>query len=147
MFKYPVLNDQQIKQQQEEFIASLKPLDPGIYNFQVLEATEKTSKSGNPMLELVLNVWGHDGKVFRLYDWLVGIESMAFKTKHFWESVGEPEKYISGEAAAVDFLDKSGKLETLLKKDDKGNLRAGIKDYVPVLSKTENDFHDDDIPY
>jgi len=142
-FEYPVLSDDEIKSQQEEYLASLKPLDPGIYDFQVLKSSFKISeKTGNHMIELQLKVFGHDGKEYVLWDWLVATKGMAFKTKHFWESVGHPEMYI-GKAEVEDFENQMGKLETNIGKDQKGNLRARIKDYVPAPKNEEVPFDDD----
>lgn len=121
-FEYPVLSD-------EEMEAMKKRLEPAEYIFQVEGAENKISKSGNPMIELIITVWDDDGKTYKIWDWLIGTKNMFWKTKHFWESVGEPEK-CTGKTFIADFYNKSGKVKTGLRPDDKGNQKPFIIDYV-----------------
>ena len=58
-------------------------LQPGVYDFEVAEATEKVSKKGNDMIELKLRVFAPDGSTrfvsetidFNLYKSLATISS------------------------------------------------------------------------
>lgn len=144
VFEYPVLTEEEIQAENEEFIASRKPLAPGIYDFQVTNAGYETSNNGHAQIVLQVKVWGHDGKEYSLRDWLVATKNMAFKTKHFWESVGQPDKY-NGKAMVEDFENQSGKCEIINKKDKNGKLWANIKDYVQQGKKEVA--LDDDIPF
>lgn len=145
-FEYPVLSEDEIKREHDDYLATLKPLAPGIYEFQVNKALFKIAeKTGNHMIELQLKVWGHDGKEWVVFDWLVATKNMAFKTKHFWESVGKPEKY-NGKALPEDFENQFGKVEIANARDQKGVMRAKVKDYVPQ-PKEDLPFVDDDIKF
>lgn len=143
--KYPALTDQQIEGMRAK-------LQPGIYEFQVVSAEEKVSQtSGNEMIKLTLKVWDKEGRQFTVFDYLVATEKMAFKTKHFCESIGAPELYC-GETDAALFTDRCGHVKTALEKEEyKGRMQEKVRvvDYVTV-AKSENkpaDFVDSDIPF
>jgi hypothetical protein len=126
------------------------------------------SKSGNPMLQLTLKVWDKDGNEGKVDDWLVFMDVMMFKIKHFWDSVGKPEVFASGKFDPGDCFGKCGKLKLTIQKGNekprdkwKGSEpefypdRNSVKDYIEFSKdkanrKTkENDapFFDDDIPF
>lgn len=62
---------------------------PGEYKLRVLDAVERVSKKGNPMIELTLQVRHDDGTVGpKLFDYLVFDESSAWKIDQFLASAG-----------------------------------------------------------
>lgn len=142
---------------QDEILAQKRNLDPGEYDFMVTSATLKTSKSGNGMIELILKIWDQAGKEYTCYDWLVAIPSMAYKAKHFWESVGNPEFYEKGSCLESDFMNTQGKVKTGLQKSEDGQrLNVRVVDYIPLQQNVKstsstlppaNDFVEDDIPF
>ena len=141
-FEYPALTETEINAQ--------KALLPeGFYNFETMDASSKTSSTGNRMAQLKQKLWDSDGKEHIRTDWLIGIPTMAWKTKHYWESVGKPEKY-TGKTPLPEFVGNSGVLEIHHQKDQKGNMQDRIKDYivsdvkdVPDNAKGKSEFEDD----
>lgn len=144
----------------EEALKAFKPLEPGIYNFQVINAEAKKSKNGHEMIELQLCVWDRDGKERMLKDWL--LDAMAFKMRHFAEGAGLLEKYNLGEVSADDCFNRSGKVDLIIQKgkpkdNGDGNYpdRNSVKDYVTSgikpgniqADKIEESFFDDDVPF
>lgn len=89
-FNYDVLDENEA-QKAREF-----PLLPdGIYDFAVVENKFQYSQSGNPMIGLKLRII-HEGKEFNVFDNLIGIKSMIWKTKHFCETTGLEAEYLAG---------------------------------------------------
>lgn len=150
---YEPLSDEEIK-------AERGVLQPGVYDFEVMEATKKTSKSNYPMIELKLKVWGDDGRIYSMFDWLLPTHrKMAWKIKHFWESVGQAANY-NGQLSAKELIGKTGKVRTKIEQDNKGYDQARVEDYANEadkklheaqtkghLQKPAEDELDDDIPF
>ncbi len=103
-------------------------LPRGDYDFEVTEAIEKTSKSGNPMIQVRLKVFHEDSFRF-VTDYLM--EKMAFKLRHFAESVGLLDEYNAGNFNASDLVGASGvvKLEIEPAKGD-FSAKNAAKDYA-----------------
>lgn len=82
----------------EEQIQLSSLMESGIYDFEVIKSNKKTSKSGNPMAELNLNVWDKEGKQHVIYDYLVfsNIPLNIKKIKHFCDSTGLSKDYERG---------------------------------------------------
>lgn len=107
-FSYPVLSEEEA--QKERFTL----LENGVYNFTVTRAVGKMSKpkpgkEPNPMIELQITVWDKHGREHYLYDYLVGSRNMAWKTRHFCESVGLVKEYESQEFNEYKAVNRSGK--------------------------------------
>lgn len=82
----------------EEEINAPSLIDDGVYDFQVLKSTRKTSQKGNPMAELRLKLWDKEGKTHTLFDYLVfsQVPLNIRKVKHFCDAVGLQEDYKKG---------------------------------------------------
>lgn len=137
---------------------NLWPIDTE-YSFEVAEAFDKISKSGNEMIELKVKVFNDDGG-FRIFnDYL--LDSLAFKIKHFSEATGNFDKYQSGTIAAADCIGKSGRLKLKIQKDKNGVYadKNVIGDYVVEkddasgevnvahVAQQSNPIKDDTIPF
>jgi hypothetical protein len=131
-------------------------MNPGVYQFEVSNATRKTSQSGNPMLELTLKIYDSQGKTHAHFDWLVATKNMTWKTKRFLESIGLGDKYNSGQLSTHECIGKSGLCKTDIEKDKKGEERSVIKDYLVIeapkeinatVAKEKEPFFDDDIKF
>ncbi|SRR5579872_2878084 len=83
----------------DEELETASLMAEGTYSFQVMKCSKKVSKSGNPMAELMLNVWDNEGKAHTIYDYLVFSEQpfCIRKIKHFCDSTGNLDKYKKGE--------------------------------------------------
>lgn len=131
-------------------------LEKGLYPFQVIDAKDEISKSGNEMVKLTLKIWAKDGSERTIFDYL--LEAMAFKLRHFCMTTGLLDKYESGELKAIDCIGKCGKCDVVLQQGqpnptggyypDKNN----IKDYViserpSMTMPLKENFIDDSIPF
>lgn len=128
-------------------------------DFEVLEATEKNSKNGNPMIELKLKVWdstGHEGIMFD-YLMLTGSNYSVRKIRHFCYSCGLQSSYDSGSLGASECIGKQGKLKIDFQKGTNGySDKNVVKDYITESdtkvaganqSAAQDDKFDDDIPF
>lgn len=141
----PKIEDSEVERKQKPL------LEPGLYNFEVTQAEDTTSKSGNSMIKLTLKVWDKSGNDHYIWDYLVDLESMWFRSKNFLESVNAT--YENVHLAAVDCLQKSGKLVLEIRKDANGHYpdQNGVKSYYvepknDLFSESKDDF-DDEIPF
>ena len=103
-------------------------LEPGIYPFQVLAASDEISRAGNEMIKMKLAVFSDDREV-HAFDYL--LESMAFKLRHFAEHTGQLAVYEQGMLDAMMVIGKVGYCKLDVEKGD-GMYppKNVIKDYV-----------------
>lgn len=145
----------------DEELNAIDLIDEGVYDFQVIKATRRTSKSGNPMCELMLDVWDINGKAHHVYDYLVfsSVNLNIKKVSHFCKAVGLHEEYKRGDIPE-GLANYCGKLQLGIQ-DERPNPSGGtypkknvVADYVPNdLAKTEkkeekkDDQFNDDLPF
>lgn len=140
----------------EEEIKSMGLIDEGTYPFEVLEAKESKSKSGNDMIEMKLKIWDHQGRERICFDYL--LEAMAYKLRHFCEAANILDKYEAGQLTALDCVGKQGYLELTIQagkqKPDGGYYpdKNSVKDYLKEKPSAESgapvdDFEQDSIPF
>ena len=144
----------------EQEITEMNLIQPGIYAFEVIDAVDAMSHSGNEMIKLELKVWDDKGRERKVYDYL--LEALAFKLRHFAVNCGLIEKYEKGELSAQDCKYKSGKLELIVQKGKENKIEGGmypdrnsVKDYVgdevplsAVTSKQDSKVDpDEDVPF
>lgn len=84
----------------EEDCKNFELLDPGDYNLVVIEATDKTSKAGNDMIELVLEYMGEPR--CRIWDYLLSTTKTMYKLRHFCDAAGLMDKYEDGSLTSQD---------------------------------------------
>jgi hypothetical protein len=152
LFEFPVMT--------EEELTRINLLDPGMYDFHVIDAVFKSSSAGNQMVRLFIGVWDINGHEHTILDYLVRTEKMLYKTKHFCESVGLD--YGSGKFDTDECLGKCGKVEIIIvdtKPDGKGGhypAKNAVKDYIKLdpnsvehfkNNKPINNSFDDAIPF
>ena len=132
----------------------------GTYPFQVAEAKDKISKSGNEMIQLNLEVFDNEGKSYRMFDYL--LEAMAVKLFAFCTSTGMEQKYHAGTLSSHDCIGKSGYVDIEIQKGkenpqggtypDKNNVKkyilkpAGAIPSVYQKDDKKEEF-DDDVPF
>lgn len=93
----------------EAEIQAMNLRNPGEYDFLVVDAIEKRSSKGNDMVELKLQMEDSEGRQFTLFDYLVSIDSMAYKLRHFAETTGLIAEYEKGDMAAEYMQGRTGK--------------------------------------
>jgi len=105
------------------------PWPPGVYDFEVTESEERTSKSGNDMIALTLKVYNKDGDSRTVFDYL--LPSILYKLKHAAEACGNADKYERGELTSVDFYSKTGRLKLRIDPAQNGYAaKNAVQDYV-----------------
>lgn len=141
----------------EEEVSNLIPKDE--YAFEVLEAEEKTSKSGNDMIALKLGI-DYNNSLRGVFDYLVDIDSMAYKTRHFADAVGLLAEYEKGNLNAEELVGLTGKCKIDIQPAKDGyDAKNVVRDYVkrkvgevapakiePKVAGVRNPM-DDDIPF
>lgn len=113
----------------EDELARALLLEPGVYPFEVIAASEDISKAGNEMIKIKMNVFGPDDQQVHVYDYLM--EKLQYKLRHFCEATGLLEKY---EAGTLSELDCEGKAGFVKIKVDPANgsysAKNSVQDYV-----------------
>lgn len=155
MFTYEPLTQEQCEKEN-----SFPLMEPGTYNFQVLESKYKLSKTGNNMIELILTVWDNNGKEFHIYDYLVATPKMMWKTLHFCKAVGLEQEYLGKKFNEDLCINRSGKVDIIYQAGQsnpnggKYPDKNGVEDYVlletaiPGVAVLKKDnFFDDSIPF
>jgi hypothetical protein len=113
------------KQLKEEML-----IPAGEYDFEVVKAEEKLSKSNNPMIALNLKVFVDGGTRF-CNDWLMTTSAaMEFKFRHFCEATGLLDRYDSGQISAQDIQGVAGKVKIAVKDDEQYGPQNTVKDYI-----------------
>jgi hypothetical protein len=130
-------------------IDELGLLPVGEYDFLVHEAEDTQSKKGNDMAVVKLLIDGPSGEI-KIVDYLVAIDSMAYKIRHFAESVGLLAEYEKGEMPAEIMVGKTGKCKLVVAPAKDGyRAKNTVSDYLsasnPGAPKAE--VIDDEIPF
>lgn len=142
--------DLQFEPKKEEELITL--LTVGIGDFKVLKAEAKESKTGNPMIELVLKVWDSTGQESNIFDYLIlnGHNLSLKKIRHFCYSVGLESSYEEGKLNASQCIEKCGKLQIGIQKDKNGQYpdKNCVQDYIYIKKNNLNESNlNDDIPF
>lgn len=152
-FSFPPMTEEEIK--------ALNMVEEGIYDFEVVKSTQKTSKSGNQMIEMQLMIWDKEGKEHVVFDYLVSIKSMMYKIKHFCDTVGLEKEYQRGNFDVTQCEGRRGKAHIVIQSgqpNPAGGMYAdknAVKDYVMTdkgavkhdSAKNEDYQFSDDIPF
>jgi hypothetical protein len=93
----------------EEELAIDGLLPEGTYDFEVIEAENKTSKSGNEMIVVKLKVYDLNGGFRFVTDYL--LEAFLPKLLSFAVTTGTRKAYDAGEYTSYDVLNASGKVQ------------------------------------
>ncbi len=134
-------------------------IEPGIYPFEVCDASDEISQKGADMIKLKIRVYLPDGRERIVFDYLM--EALEFKFAHFCESTGLWEKYQSGEVSADDCFGRSGEVKIYTQHDKTGLYppRSSVADYMlseaqeavkqerKVAAAKKDDFVDSDLPF
>lgn len=134
------------------------------YPFQVIEATDGKSKSGNDMITIVLVV-DHNGHQKKIYDYLPS--HLGWKIKSFLTAIGKEKMLSKGEVTSLDCYGAAG-LCTLKAEVWEGKVQYRVNSYIrasfengeaaiknirqsikPVADSSQKDdsFDDDDLPF
>lgn len=128
------LTDEQIESQKKRLI-------PGMADFEILDAKEKTSKSGNPMIEVILRVWDSEGTQGQLKDFLPS--NVQWKIKSILQAINKGDLYQTGNVTSLDLVMGCGKCMLGMEKsrDPQFPDQIRVKEYLS-LETTNNDSDD-----
>lgn len=133
VFKYTAQTPQEIQEEQEKFL-----LQAGTCRWELLKSSPEVASTGNNMFKLKIRVTDKNGKQAILFDNLIDLKNMQWKTRHFLESAGFSEKYETEELDS-DWIDGCGGLcEVVTKFDSTYGKQSKIKDYLPPLKLNSN---------
>ena len=109
----------------------------GDYDFQVLECSDETSKSGNPMIKLKLGIFNGDAMRWHVYDYLVS--QMEVKLRHFCDTAGLLADYESGSLSAELCRGRAGRCRLIIEEGE-GSYpdKNVVKDYILRKAKPLN---------
>lgn len=105
-------------------------IEDGIYPFEVLEANDTVSSTGNEMIKLKLKVYMPDNSYRIVFDNLMN--AMKFKMGQFCYMANIGDKYESGDFEASDCLNVSGECHIYSQKSDnpKFDGQPAVKEYI-----------------
>lgn len=160
-FSYQVYSEQEAMQERYQL------LKEGEYDAVIASSVDKVSSSGNPMMDMTLNVFDDNGRAHDVRDFLVFTTSMMWKVVHFADSSGLLVPYqdgclcsdvVIGNRVRVKVTIEQGGLipQDKLKGKSVGSRypdKNKIEDYVKkgeeykAPSSSNEPFKDDDIPF
>jgi hypothetical protein len=125
-------------------------LPKGTYDYEIIEATDKTSKSGNDMIELKLLFFHGESGSRTIRDYL--LEAMAGKLKHFCVSHRLIREYDNGTLRAEACVGLSGRALVGIEKDKSGKYpdKNTVLDYVVTkvtAPAAPNGITNEDVPF
>jgi hypothetical protein len=89
MFAYQVLSEQQAMSERFQL------LKEGEYDAIIIASQDRSSSTGNPMMDMTVSVYDENGKVHDIRDFLVFTKSMMWKVIHCADSAGIMSEYES----------------------------------------------------
>ncbi len=104
------------------------------YDFDVLNAEDSLSKSGNQMIKITIGLYVAGKVKNRVFDYL--LTAMEAKLRHFCDTTGLLSRYESGQLEAADCIGRSGRARISID-PEKGSYPAKnvVKDYVCRAAK------------
>jgi len=106
-----------------EEIDAMGLMKAGVYSFRVANANEQTSKSGNEMIKLTLEVFDDKGVTHNIFDYL--LEAMSSKLYGFCHAANLTQQYQLGQMRDTDCIGKAGYVEITVEKG-KENPQGGF---------------------
>lgn len=156
MFHYQVMSKDQAMQERYNL------LKEGVYEAVINTSVDKTSSTGNPMIDMTLNVYEDTGMIHNVRDFLVFTPKMMWKVIHCAESADVVKEYEAQQFCSDLLVGRKVKVKVVIEEgspipDDKLNGKPfgskypnknKIDDYISSQSaQNGNDFLDDDIAF
>ena len=113
------------------------PLPNGDYDFEVISAVEKNSKSsGMGMFELELKVYKPDGGFRTIRDYVMTEGKAAWRLRQCCEGLGLVSQYEQGDLTQADFQGASGRCALITQEDPTGQYspQNRVKTYIKAQS-------------
>jgi len=110
-------------------------LPEGLYDIEVVEAEERSSKNGNQMIALTLEVRHPDGYPSRVWDYLVSTPAAVFKIKQFCDAAGLTGEFASGTLTEAHCRNRRLKAKIFVEAGREGYQdRNAIREYLPTAT-------------
>jgi hypothetical protein len=154
----------QVMSEQEAMEARYQLLKEGIYEAVISTSIDKTSSTGNPMMDMTVSVYDENGKAHDIRDFLVFTEKMTWKAIHCAESAGILQEFQEGKFCSELVQNKRVKVKIAIEKGgiipedklkgsplgsrypDKNKIEDYLKD-CEQASKESNELVDSEIPF
>lgn len=157
----------------EQELKEMALIPDGVYQFQTMEVHESNKygqplrdKNGYDMAKLKLKIWDKNGRERFVFTNLFGDGGMAFRTRHYADSVGQIDKYDADQFIVRETIGCTGYVQIITRKggikdqltgekwedsnDAKDFIKLADQDaYKGTFKETKKDevpFFDDDIP-
>lgn len=159
MFSYEVMSEQEAIQERFSL------LKEGEYDAVVIASSDRVSSTGNPMMDITLQVFDDAGKSRDIRDFLVFTKSMMWKVIRFADSAGILKKYEEGNLCSETALGQRVRVKIGVEEGNeipvdklngkpigsKYSPKNKVEDYIKkggekLSNKKENIFDDSDIP-
>jgi hypothetical protein len=102
MFKYQPMSEK------EAMAERFQLLKAGVYEAVITASKDTTSaNSGNPMMDMTVTVYDHDGKPHDVRDFLVFTKAMMWKVIHFADSAALTKEYEGGKLCSEAAINKA----------------------------------------
>lgn len=131
-------------------------LQPGEKDFEIVEVSDKPSKSGSAMYTLKMHVFDEDGSTRIVWDYIVfGNNYGERKFRHAASACGLIQEYEAGALTHSAFMGKCGRCEIDIQEASGGyGAKNVVKDYVkreegapPVTRSAKDELEGDLIPF
>lgn len=122
-------------------------LKDGHYQFVVSHAVESTTKGGDPMIKIEIEIKQNE-KTHVLRDYVVIVPKMLWRLKQLCQCVGID--YNKGQISDAELIGKKGEVEVILQDDPDYGTQNRIARYVENIKlddDSENIIEDDDLPF
>lgn len=132
----------------EKELAEANLYQPGIYDYEVLNAEDRVSKtSQKEMVWIKLKVFNNEGNFIFVDDYMVD-GTMEHKIRHLCDASGMLKNYEAGEIDPSLFIGKSGRVKIGIAKDKTGQYpdKNSVVDYV-VSQEAAGDDLNDSLPF
>ncbi len=107
-------------------------LEQGTCSFVIKKAKEVRSKSGNPMIEIEMDVTDINNKVAAVFDYIFYSDAAKWKLVTFCKAVDMEEKLLEGMLEPRDLINKKGQL--IVKHEEyNGDKKNKVNRYLPHL--------------
>ena len=101
MLNYDVMSEEQAEQERYQL------LKEGEYNAVIASSEDKTSSTGNPMMDMSLTVYDELGKTYSVRDFLVFTRQMMWKIINCADSAGLLPEYNTGKFCSNAVINKN----------------------------------------
>ena len=161
MFDYEVMSEQDALQERYQL------LKEGMYVAVIRKSEDKISMSGNPMMDMILDVYDEHGKSHEVRDFLVFTKKTMWKVIHCADSAGMLDEYNDKKFCSETITGRNVKVKIIIEKgnvipDEKLNGKPfgsrypdknKVDDYltkiepVNLMEKVAEEPFNDDIPF